>query len=102
MTPELAAIDDLDDHPHAHVFPDGEPQTVRLELDAGQRVPTHKHPDRQVVCHVLDGELDVTLGDSEVTVSAGEIARFDGAQDISPEAREPSTALLVLAQKPSQ
>jgi quercetin dioxygenase-like cupin family protein len=99
MTPELAAISDLDGRPHAHVFPESEPRTVRLELDAGERVPTHQHPDRDVVCHVIDGELDVTLGDSEVTVSAGEVARFDGAQDISPEATEASTALLVLAQK---
>jgi len=42
---------------------------------------------------------ETTLGDDTVTVSAGEVARFDGAQDISPRAVADSEALLVLAEK---
>ncbi|WP_232701759.1 cupin domain-containing protein [Halobacterium wangiae] len=89
----------LTESPHAHVFPGREPHTVRLSLDAGDSVPAHQHPERQVVCHVLEGELDLSLGEETVSVTAGEVARFDGAQDISPHAVEDSTALLVLARR---
>ncbi|WP_415381314.1 cupin domain-containing protein [Halosimplex sp. TS25] len=78
---------------------EGEPRTVRLALDAGDRVPPHRHPDREIVCHVLDGEVAMTLGDETVELVAGDVARFSGDQDISPEAREDSVALLVLAER---
>lgn len=100
MTPGVVSLDDLAGEPHAAVFPGEEPKTVRLTLDAGESVPAHQHPGRTVVCHVLSGELDVTLGDDEVTVGAGEVARFDGGHAISPTAVEPSVALLVLAERP--
>ncbi|MFC3476747.1 cupin domain-containing protein [Halobacterium litoreum] len=99
MTPTVTDLGALTDEPHARPFPGEEPKTVRLSLDAGESVPAHRHPDRVVVCHVYEGELDVTLGDDTVTVSTGEVARFDGAQDISPRAAEESEALLVLAEK---
>jgi len=99
MTPSVTDLDALTGEPHARPFPGEEPQTVRLALEAGESVATHQHPEREVVCHVYEGELDVTLGDDTVTVSAGEVARFDGAQDISPRAVEDSEALLVLAEK---
>ena len=99
MTPSVVSLDDLEGEPHAAVFPDEEPKTVRLTLDAGESVPAHQHPGRTVVCHVLSGELDVQLGDDEVTLAAGDVARFDGGQDISPTAVEPSVALLVLAEQ---
>jgi quercetin dioxygenase-like cupin family protein len=100
VSPSVVALDELDGEPHAAVFPGEEPKTVRLTLDAGESVPAHQHPGRTVVCHVLTGELDVRLGDGEVTVTAGDVARFDGGQDISPTATEPSVALLVLAERP--
>ncbi|SEV87197.1 cupin domain-containing protein [Halobacterium jilantaiense] len=100
MSPSVVSLDDLDGDPHAAVFPGEEPKTVRLTLDAGESVPAHQHPGRTVVCHVLSGEVEMALGDDEVTVGAGEVARFDGGQDISPTAVEPSVALLVLAERP--
>jgi quercetin dioxygenase-like cupin family protein len=99
VTPSVVSLDDLEGEPHAAVFPGEEPKTVRLTLDAGESVPAHRHPGRTVVCHVLSGELDVTLGEDEATLTAGEVARFDGGQDISPTAVQPSVALLVLAEQ---
>ncbi|MFB6073190.1 MAG: cupin domain-containing protein [Halobacterium sp.] len=99
MTARVTDLDALSSEPHAHVFPRDEPRTVRLSLPAGDAVPTHQHPDRLVVCHVVSGELDLRLGDESVTVTAGEAARFDGAQDVSPRAVEDTEALLVLAKK---
>lgn len=97
VTPtEHATLEDLEGTPHARAF-EGEPQTIRLRLDAGETVPPHQHPDRQIVLHLLEGHLSVTLGADEHEVNAGEIVRFDGNQDVSPEALEKSTALLVLA-----
>ncbi|QPV63362.1 cupin domain-containing protein [Halosimplex litoreum] len=76
----------------------GAPKTVRLSLDAGDRVPPHQHPGTEIVCYVVDGALDVTLGDETVDLVAGDAARFSGDRDISPRAREDSVALLVLAE----
>ncbi|ELZ16435.1 cupin [Haloterrigena salina JCM 13891] len=93
---ERRRLDDLVATPHAHVF-DGEPRTVRLELAAGESVPAHRHSERTIVCHVLEGTLEMGLGDEEYVLEAGEILRFDGRQEIAPEARTDATALLVLA-----
>ncbi|ADB60646.1 Cupin 2 conserved barrel domain protein [Haloterrigena turkmenica DSM 5511] len=93
---ERRRLDDLEETPHAHVF-DGEPRTVRLELAAGEGVPAHRHPERTIVCHVLKGTLEIRLGDEEYVLEAGELLKFDGRQEIAPEARTDATALLVLA-----
>ena len=93
---EKVTLDELEGEPHAHLF-DEEPQTIRLTLAEGERVPPHQHPDRRIVLHLLEGALSVRLGDDEHEVRAGEVVRFDGNQDVSPEALEDSVALLVLA-----
>lgn len=95
---ERQQLESLDDTPHAHVF-DGEPKTVRLSLAAGERVPAHRHPDREIVCFVVDGVLELTLGDEDYEVETGDVIRFDGAQEIEPTARTETTALLVLAHR---
>ncbi|WP_459192153.1 cupin domain-containing protein [Halosimplex sp. J119] len=95
---EHVHLPDMDGDGRGVLF-EGEPKTVRLALDAGDRVPPHQHPDRDIVCHVLEGELTMTLGDDTVELVAGDVARFSGDQDISPEAREDSVALLVLAER---
>ncbi|QLH83080.1 cupin domain-containing protein [Halosimplex pelagicum] len=77
---------------------EGAPKTVQLALDEGDRVPPHQHPDTEIVCYVVDGEIEMTLGDETVDLAAGDAARFSGDQDISPRAREDSVALLVLAE----
>lgn len=76
---------------------EGEPHTVRLSLAAGDGVPAHEHPDREIVFHQLAGELDLHLGDEMLSLTPGDVVRFDGDQDISPQAQTDSEALLVLA-----
>lgn len=95
---ERQSLTDLDETPHAQVF-DGEPKTIRLTLEAGEEIAPHQHPDREIVMHVLDGRLAVTLGDAEYELEGGELARFDGAQDIAPKALADTTAVLVLASR---
>ncbi|WP_255171551.1 cupin domain-containing protein [Natrononativus amylolyticus] len=97
-TTEVASLDDLEGRPHARLF-DGEPQTIRLTLEAGNCVAPHQHPDREIVLHLLEGRLTVTLGEEEYDVTEGTVVRFDGDQYVSPEAVEDSTALLVLAKR---
>jgi quercetin dioxygenase-like cupin family protein len=92
-------LPDLDGDGRGVLF-DGEPRTVRLALDAGDGVPAHRHPDRDIVLHLLSGRLDLQLGDESVAVTPGDVVRFDGDQDIAPTAREDSVALLVLAPSP--
>ncbi|MFB6093270.1 MAG: cupin domain-containing protein [Haloquadratum sp.] len=87
----------LEETPHADVFPEAEPKTVRLRLDAGERIPPHRHPDRDVVFYLVDGAVDLELDGESHPLEAGEIARFAGTREVSPVAREPSTALVVLA-----
>ena len=79
---------------------DGEPKTVRLALDAGDEVPPHRHPGRVIVCHVLEGEIAMSLDDDTLALGAGDVVRFDGDQDISPAAETDAVALLVLANRP--
>lgn len=90
-------LSDLDGTPHANLFPTSEPKTIRLTLDAGDRVDPHRHPGRDIVLYVLDGTLDLHLGDDTYPMEAGDVARFDGDQEISPMATEDASALIVLA-----
>ncbi|GGK75939.1 cupin domain-containing protein [Haloarcula sebkhae] len=76
---------------------DGEPKTIRLTFDAGESIPAHKHPGRDIVFLLRSGAVDLTLGDETVSLSPGDVVRFDGDQDISPAATADSEALLVLA-----
>ena len=96
---ERQHLAELEATPRARLF-DGEPRTVRLELAAGDRIPAHRHPDRQIVLHVLEGHLEVALGEDEYDVQSGDVIRFDGTQEVSPAAQADSTALLVLAPRP--
>ncbi|MFD1647692.1 cupin domain-containing protein [Haloarchaeobius litoreus] len=95
----ITTLDELDGQPHANVFPDAEPKTIRLTLDAGEEVPAHAHPDREIVLYLVDGRLELRLGDETHELSAGDVVRFDGDQDIAPRAVEETTALIVLASR---
>jgi quercetin dioxygenase-like cupin family protein len=95
----IQSLPALEATPHANVFPDYEPKTIRLELEAGEGVPAHTHPDREVVLYVVAGRVELSLGDDSHELSVGEIARFDGDQEIAPKAIEDSTALIVLAKR---
>jgi len=94
--PTLTAIDDPDGSPHAQLF-EGEPRVVRLTLDADEGVAAHRHPGTTVLLHVLDGRLDVVLDGDAHEVAAGEVLRFSGDREVAPTAREPATALVVIA-----
>lgn len=95
----IRALDELDGEPHANAFPDAEPKTIRLTLAAGEGLPPHDHPDREIVFYLIEGEIELTLGEKTHEVAAGDVARFDGDQDVSPKATEDSTALIVLASR---
>ncbi|WP_353633208.1 cupin domain-containing protein (plasmid) [Halobacterium sp. NMX12-1] len=100
MTPQIRDIDELEGEPHANPFPDAEPKTVRLSLGEGESVPAHSHPDRDIVFYLVEGEIELALGDDTHRLTAGDVARFDGDQDIAPKALAASTALIVLASRP--
>ncbi|NHX36167.1 MULTISPECIES: cupin domain-containing protein [Halolamina] len=95
--PEIIAIDELAEAPHAEVFEERRPRTVRLELDAGDEVPPHTHPGTNVVLYLLDGRLDLALDGETHELEPGDVARFSGEREISPRAVEASTALIVFA-----
>ncbi|MFC6614797.1 cupin domain-containing protein [Halopenitus salinus] len=90
---------ELSGEPHANVFPGSEPTTIRLRLDAGERVEPHDHPDRHVVVYLIEGEIEMHLGSETYDLDAGDAVRFDGDQAISPVATADSTALVLLAEK---
>ena len=99
MSTERVSLDTLESEPHATLFA-AEPKTIRLSLDAGEGTAPHQHPDRQIVRSLLAGELDVQIGEQQHRLTAGDVVRFEGDQDISPNAVEDSEALLVMAQRP--
>jgi quercetin dioxygenase-like cupin family protein len=94
---ERAALSDLDGT--GRLFADdGEPDVVRLHLDAGESVPPHAHPGRGVVFFVVAGQFEVSVAGDTWPVEAGDCLRFDGEQEVSPAATDdgPATALVVL------
>lgn len=97
--PTIRTLADLNGTPHANAFPAEEPRTIRLTLGAGERVEPHRHPDRDIVCYVVSGILDLRLDGEAHRVTGGDVAHFDGAQEISPVAVDDCTAVLVLAAK---
>jgi quercetin dioxygenase-like cupin family protein len=93
----IQQLSNLEATPHANVFPDAEPKTIRLVLEAGEQVDPHRHPDREIVFYLIEGGITLHLGEDTVDLSGGDIVQFDGDQEISPVATETSTALIVLA-----
>ncbi|WP_121823412.1 cupin domain-containing protein [Halostella salina] len=94
---ELTRVDDLTESPHAEVFSEQQPRTVRLALDAGESVPGHHHPDHDIVLYGIAGEIELTLDDETYAVSSGDAVQFSGEREISPAAVEDAEALVVFA-----
>lgn len=95
--PEIASLDELEASPHAEVFDQSQPRTVRLELAADQRVPAHTHPGKDIVIHLVSGHLELALDEDTYELTAGELIQFSGDREVSPYAVEPSTAVIVFA-----
>ncbi|WP_226011202.1 cupin domain-containing protein [Halomicrobium salinisoli] len=96
MTVERADLSAVAEDGRASLF-EGEPRTVYLSLSADERIPEHTHPDREILFHVLEGEIDLDLDGETHSLEAGEIARFSGEREISPSAATDARALVVLA-----
>ncbi|WP_134668907.1 cupin domain-containing protein [Halorussus marinus] len=96
---ETASLDDLTETPREVAFPASEPKTVGLSLAAGEEVPAHRHPDREIVVHAVSGRLDVRVDGESNVLEPGDLLRFDGREEVSPKAEQDSTALLVLARR---
>ncbi|MFC7082240.1 cupin domain-containing protein [Halorussus caseinilyticus] len=94
---EIVSLDDLTERPREVAFPGTEPKTVRLTLDAGEEVPAHRHPERQIVIYLVSGRLDVEIDGESNVLEPGDLLRFDGRREVAPTAENDSTALLVLA-----
>ncbi|WP_181691286.1 cupin domain-containing protein [Natronomonas sp. LN261] len=95
----IQTLDELDGQPHANVFPDTEPKTIRLTLEEGGEIAPHAHPDREIVFYLVEGTVELQLGDRTHELIAGDIAHFDGDQEIAPRAVEETTAVIVLASR---
>lgn len=97
IEPELVCLDELDGAPHAMVFERDAPRTIRLTLEADQRLPAHRHPGTDIVCHLVKGELDLALDGECHRLAAGDLLQFSGEHEISPTAIEDSVAVLMFA-----
>jgi len=93
---DLTAVHDLEQTPHAEVFA-AAPRTVRLRLEAGEAVPTHRHPGEAVLLYGIEGVLKLRLDEERYDLRAGDAIRFSGEREISPRAVEDATALVVFA-----
>lgn len=89
------SLDALAEERRTQVFES--PHTVHLGLSAGERVPEHTHPGRAILFVVQDGRVELTVGGETATLAAGDLARFDGDDDISIDALSDARALVVLA-----
>ncbi len=76
--PDITSIEGLEEAPHAEVFEEHSPRTVRLQLAADERVPKHCHPESDVVLSVRSGAIELTLGDEVYDLESGDVVQFDG------------------------
>jgi len=83
MMVETASLDDLTETPREVAFPGSEPKTVWLTLAAGEAVPAHRHPDREIVVHAVSGRLDVRVDGESNVLDPGDLLRFDGRREVS-------------------
>lgn len=95
--PEIITLNELTKTPHAEVFDERHPRTVRLQLNTGERVPPHTHPGMNIVLHLVSGHLKLSLDDEIYDMKPGQLVRCSGEREISPYAIEPSTAIVVFA-----
>jgi mannose-6-phosphate isomerase-like protein (cupin superfamily) len=95
--PELVSLDDTMDEPHAELFAEPRPRCVRLRLAADERIPPHTHPGTDVVMHLVSGALELSLDEETFDLTPGDLVRWRGEREVSPRAREPSTAVVVFA-----
>lgn len=95
--PEITTVAELTKTPHAEIFEEDRPRSVRLQLDSDERVPEHTHPGTNIVLHLVSGHLELSLDDEVFEVKPGQLVRFSGEREISPFAIEPSTAIVVFA-----
>ena len=94
---EVTALAELSETPHAELFAEHSPRTVRLSLDAGESVPPHTHPGTDIVLHLLEGRLELGLDGETHDLAAGELVQFSGDHEVSLRAVEPATAVVVFA-----
>lgn len=99
--PERVHLDELEGAPHAVVFERDAPRTIRLTLESDRQLPAHRHPNTDVVCHLVEGELDLTLDGESYRLATGDLLRFSSDCEISPTAIEDSVAVLVFAPQKS-
>ena len=92
---QTATLADFDADGRTPVFE--APYTVHLGLQAGDSVPPHTHPGQAILFVVQQGELELTVGEETTTLTAGELASFDGDADIAVAATADSRALVVFA-----
>jgi uncharacterized cupin superfamily protein len=92
-------LPDLDARPLERVFEGAEPRTNLLQLAAGEQVPEHQHPGRTILFYVIEGDIRLRVGEETTSLRAGDLARFDGRQDVSPTAETDSRALVVLVSR---
>lgn len=97
---EVKSLTELETVPHAEVFERARPRTVRLQLDADQRIPPHRHPGMDIVLYLDAGRIELALDTDEFELEANDVIQFSGDQSVSPHALETSTALLVFAPQP--
>lgn len=77
------------------------PRAVRLSLAADEEIADHSHPDTDILFYVVAGDLELRLDGETYDLGTDEMARFDGERTIAGTAREPTTALVVLARRPT-
>lgn len=67
-------------------------ELTKITFDTGKGADMHQHPEEQIL-YVLDGVFDVTLGDENYEVRAGQASYHPSNVPHRAVARERSTAL---------
>lgn len=96
---ERTSLDALAEPTKQPVFTDN-PRTVRVALDPDEEIAEHDHPGEDIVFFVVDGAMELRLDDEAYDLTGGDLLQFDGERTVAGTAREATTVLVILADRP--
>jgi len=95
---DIASLD-VEPHQPAVLRSDPEARVIAINLPAGEQLQEHQVHERAYVV-VVDGEIEVAVGDGTISGGAGLLAVFDPHERHEVRARSDARLLLVLAPWP--
>lgn len=75
-------------------------KVVKKIINEGELIPSHNHPEENIIFSVLKGKMEIFLNEKEnYILTPGDILKFDGTNYINGKALENSEINITLIKK---